>query len=224
MGSKANAEQKIMPIIVRANAWEKRRPMILTILCLVFAAWFAYDGWINWPGEDDSIVHDTLNNLSNEVTPADRTILEQWHGWYNASEDQRDQFTDLVRSRNWSDDWHSSTDISIQRWIVLVLLLGALCGLVWYIRVLRQIMIADEFGLTLLKGRKVAWDRISRIDNRRWASDELVVIEYQDTSGNLQKLVLDAVLFDNLPAFLNEIANRSIKAQIIHPEETPKAS
>ena len=211
-----------MSISVRASSWERRRPIILVMACLIFAAWFAYDGWINYPGEDDGIVADMLN--SDTVTVADKATLKQWPGWYKATSQQREDYTQLIRDKdNWSD-WHSSTDIMVQRYIVGILLLGGVAALIWYIRVARQIMTADEKGLKILSGQIIAWDAITGIDNRRWTSDELVILEYQDPAEGKKKLVLDATLFDGLPALLTEVANRAVKAQILHPEQPSGAS
>jgi len=206
-----------MSISIRASSWERRRPLILTILCVVFAAWFAYDGWLNYPGEDDGIVAQMMN--SDTVTPADKATLKEWPGWYNSTPQQREDYTTLIRDKNNESDWHSATDILVQRWIVVFLAAAALCAFVWYLRVAKRTMTADEKGLTLVDGRIIGWESITRIDNRRWTSDELVILEYEDHAGAKQNLVLDAALFESMPVFLTEVANRAVKAQIIHPEQ-----
>ena len=41
-----------MPIIAPIHSWQYRRLLVLFVALVVAGLWFAYDGWLGWPGSD----------------------------------------------------------------------------------------------------------------------------------------------------------------------------
>ncbi len=207
-----------MQMIAQPALWERRRPLVLAFLCFVFAAWFAWDGWYGWPNHDDKAVKQML--LSHRVTGKDKAIARSWPGWRHATEAQRLRFDHLVHINNITG-WHTVTDIHNQRWIVLAIGLVAVGGLVWFVRVKSKRIVADDQGLHLPNGSLVAYSAMKVIDNRRWPGAGLVTVEYADAGGHSHHAVLDAVIYENLPALLNEVIARATSAQVVNPPEKP---
>ncbi len=210
-----------MQITAQLAPWERRRPLVLISLCTLFAIWFAWDGWYGWPNHDDAAVKQML--VSHRVTGADKAVARRWPGWRHANEGERLKMDHLVHVNNISG-WHSVTDIQNQRWIVLALILVAVVGLMWFLRVKSRHIVADEKGLHLPGGHYVAFTEVTRIDNRRWPDAGLVTIESVDSKGGRHHAVLDGVVYENLPPLLNEVITRAIAAEVINPGVTPSST
>ncbi len=203
-----------MNMISQPALWERRRPLVLAFFCVVFAAWFAWDGWYGWPNHDDKAVQRML--VSHRVTGKDKAIARSWPGWRHATNTERLKLDHLVRINNITG-WHTDTDIHNQRWIVLGIILVAVGGLIWYLRVRSKRIVADDNGLQMPDGRVIAYSAMKLIDNRRWPGAGLVTVEYTDAAGHAHHAVLDAVIYENLPQLLNEVIVRAKNADVVNP-------
>lgn len=105
-----------MQFTARIARFERRRPMILVFLCVVFAALFAWDGFINWPGHDDHLMHRMQHSTSVDVRY--KKLLDHWPGWNHATMTERAHYDHIVHLLHFSG-WHTVTDIENQRWIAL---------------------------------------------------------------------------------------------------------
>lgn len=190
--------------------------MILVVLCLIFSALFFLDGFINWPGHDDSMVHRMLH--SNSVDTHYKVLLGGWPGWNHATMAQRHRFDHIVHMINFSG-WHTVTDIENQRWIALFIGLLAVAGGVWWWRVHNRRISVDETGLTLDRQKLVTWSQIKRIDNRQWISQGIVDIEYQLADGRLQSYRFDSMTYDELGPLLNVVGEKSSGAEMLNPPD-----
>ena len=203
-----------MAIVATLSSWEKRRPIIFSLLLLAGAVWFAYDGWVNWPQQDNQIVQKMLR--SRDVSPHGKALLRLWPGWQQATLAERLKYDRFVHHANFSG-WHSVTDIKNQRWIVLVLAVCGLASVVWFLKVRGKIITADESGLAIPGQHKIAWSQITTIDNRKWSSHGIVVLTYVVAGAQARKVKLDGVIYENLGPLLNEVAARAVQAQMLPP-------
>lgn len=203
-----------MAQVATISRMEKYKPMLFAVLCAVFAAWFAYDGWKNWPAQDNAMLHKMLTDP--KVTNSDKAAVRKWPGWNHATHRQQVDAGVLVQ-RNHLSGWHSTTDIGVQKGIVAALAVLAVASLFWYLRVKKRRIAADEQGLSPREGATIPWPAISVIDNSKWSSTGIVAVRYNDPAGQPQTLKLDDYLYDNLRPILNEIAARATGATMIPP-------
>ena len=199
-----------MPIIAPIHSWQYRRLLVLFVALVVAGLWFAYDGWLGWPGSDNALVWHMEH--SRYVTAHEQTTLERWPGWYGATPGQRLQMDRLVETANFSG-WHSSTDIQNQRWIVAALAVLAAGALIWFLTERRRSIVADDSYLRISQRRRIALPDIVRIDNRRWNRDGIVVISYRQGT-TLRHVKLDGMAFDNLSELLDVVAAHASQAEI----------
>jgi hypothetical protein len=205
-----------MQITARLTRFERRRPMILVTLCVIFAALFALDGFLNWPNHDDHMVHRMQRSTS--VDTKYKKMLDYWPGWNHATMAQRHHFDHIVHLLNFSG-WHTVTDIENQRWIALFILLLAAGGGVWWWSVNKRKIVVDDAAVTMSRGERITWSQIKRIDNRRWISHGIVDIEFEHRPGEIKSARFDSMLFDDLGPLLNAIAEKCPHAEMLNPPD-----
>ena len=235
-----------MAIVAPISTWEKRRPLVLAVICVLVAAWFAYDGWYGWPAADNAVYKKMQQPGLQGVGRQARRIALTWPGWHQATTRQlmgsKDIITPgkppsredkaIVRALDGGNNfigfdklaykyhfsqYHTVTDIYNQRWIVLGVGIVALLGLFWYQRVRNRKIQADETGLILANGQVIPWPKIKVIDNVRWHSKGFVRITYTSPENQEKNAVLDGTLYENLSAVLELMAERADQAQMISP-------
>ncbi len=236
-----------MAIVAPISNWETRRPLLLVLICLFAAAWFAYDGWYGWPAADNAVYAKMQQPGLQGVGEQARKIALTWPGWHHATARElmgsrtfiqpgqapSRQDKAIVRALDGSNhfigfdklayihhfpQYHSITDIYNQRWIVLGLGIAATLGLLWYWRVRNLKIQADETGLILSNGQVIAWPNIKVIDNTRWHSKGFVRITYVGPDDKDQDTVLDGALYDNLAGVLQMMAEHAGHARMITPQ------
>ncbi len=203
-----------MAVVATISSWEKKRPLLLATLVLAAAAWLAWDGWLNWPAQDNQIVKKML--VSHDVSTAGKKLLRTWPGWQAASADQRLEFDRFVHRSNFSG-WHSVTDIKNQRWIFLVMVCVGIGSLFWFSRVRGRKLSADESGLLLADNTRIDWSQITIIDNRRWTSHGIVTLTYTTAGNETRHTKMDGVIYENIGPLLNEVAARAKSAKMVPP-------
>ena len=209
-----------MPIVAKANTGYSIRILIMAVLCAVFAFWFAKDGWIGYPKQNDAIVARLLDPTTatpQSAVPAAKEKLKSWPGYAQASSAEITEMGTLVKNCN-IEDWHTELDVLVQRGIVVGLILGVIVTLVFYRRYTRKRAIADEAGLSPAQGIVIAWSDITKIDNTQWDKRGIVTITYKAAnSQEPQTAILDDYDLDNLPAVLEEVSNRAVNAEFDPP-------
>ncbi len=213
-----------MPLVAPASKGLRNRYLILIVACIVFAAWFAYDGWKTYPANNDASVTRMIAMADHGwgISPGERLALDDYAraGWANATSAQKARVNDIVNKYGALPGvrWHSAFEIQFQQWTVLGLLLATAALVAWFSKVQRRRAVADDNGLSPAPGLTIPWDAITKIDNRRWRKKGIVNLEYRDPAGQIQKTKLDNFLLDNLPPLLNEVQERAKNAEFILPE------
>ncbi len=203
-----------MAQVATVSRMERNKPLFIGLLCAIFAVWFAYDGWHNWPLQDNAMVQRVVK--SPKVIRRDKLILQKWPGYNQATGAQISQAGQLVHENNFSG-WHSATDVAFQKVIVVFLAAVAVGAIAWYVKGRKRRISADEQGLSPAVGSVIPWDRITTIDNTRWPKSRIVIITYHDSANTPQKIKLDDYVYDNLRPVLNEIATRATLAAMLPP-------
>ncbi len=205
-----------MQMTARLTRFERRRPMILVFLCVVFAVLFALDGFWNWPNHDDHMVHRMQHSTSVDVRY--RKMLQHWPGWNHATMAQRHYFDHIVHILNFPG-WHTVTDIENQRWIAIAISLLAVVGGIWWWKVNQKTITVDDTAITLVRGTRIEWSQIKQIDNRKWISHGVVEVQYKTPSGETKSVRFDSLLYDDVGPLMNAVAEKCPHAEMVNPPD-----
>src|SRR5271163_4233564 len=171
--------ERTAPIIARASKTVRNKNLLIVGMCAVFACWFAYDGWIGWPGRNDQLAENQLavrihdDPLYTQFQP----LIDSWHGWNNADSDTRMKITAIAHNLN-LEGWKSETDIHNQQYIVYGLLAATVGAIGWFVHCQRRRAIAEGGTVSPLPGVVIPWEKITVVDNTRWKSMGIVQITY----------------------------------------------
>lgn len=210
-----------MPLTAPASKTVRNKNLMLIGLVVVFAFWFAYDGWKGWPAKNDEIVTKQIpSRISQNKLPADVAAPFQnpvWAGWNQETPERRKLLEDVAREYHF-DGFHGEVDIWLQKAIVGGLIVSTIVAIWWFMHCQKRRAVVDDSGLSPASGVLIPWDTITKVDNTRWKKSGIVDITYLD-NGAEKIAKLDDYLLDNLPPVLNEVAVRATKAQVITPAE-----
>lgn len=209
-----------MALVARASTTVRNKNIILILLCAIFTAWFAYDGFHAWPTKNDALVKQQIAAIGTKVDPSHGPALREWKSWQESTSAQRAEMTRRMENLH-VEGWHSEFDINVQRYIVIGLAVATLAAIWWFFHCQRRRAIADDQGLSPAPGLFIPWNNITVIDNTRWKSTGIVDVTYVDANNTEQKTVLDDYQLDNLPPVLNEVAERATQAKLIPPPGEP---
>ena len=220
------------PLIARASKWFSFKNLMIVLMCLGAAGWFAYDGWIRWPGNNDRLVTSTMTTMLNDGRLAEehRPQIEAWNkggGWNTESKQSQEKMTNLALEAAKTgpvEGWKSPTDILTQRIIVLALLIASLVALWRLIHFARQRAIATPDSVSPSPGIVIPWEKISRVDNTRWKKVGIITITY-DLGQGPQKAKFDDYELEREPLLLvlDLLSEKAVNAEFIPKEdwETP---
>ncbi len=211
-----------MAIIAKASKTVRNKNLILIGMIVVFAIWFAYDGWQGWPAKNDEIVHKQIpaRIAQNKLPPEVADQFKNWKTWNTETPERRKLLEDAWHQYHF-DGFHSDVDLAVQKAIVVFLSVATIVAIWWYKRCQKRRATADEAGLSPAEGIMIPWDAITKIDNTRWKRTGIVDLAYVE-NGEEKMAKLDDYLLDGLPPVLNEVVTRATKAQVITPPEEPK--
>ncbi|MCL2648862.1 MAG: hypothetical protein FWD61_18000 [Phycisphaerales bacterium] len=218
-------------IIARATNTVRNKNIAMVVLCLVFLCWFAYDGFVSWPKQNDEKVAEILRRMDGptpEIDPQHLQELQAWKtggGWNAATSESRKQMDEIINGPpKLAEGWRSNLDLVMQRWIVLGLI-GAVAGAIWWlIHCQHRRAIAEELFVSPARGANVPWDNIEIVDNTRWKSAGIVEITYVDANGIKKKAKFDDYETEREPLIqiLDLIGEKALKAEFIPKEESHK--
>ena len=161
-----------MALVASASKDLRNRYLIVVAMCVVFAVWFAYDGFKAWPENNDAAVRKMLQMASEHtgVTPEDVPVLMAWPGWAKASAEEREQVNRINAVRSLNVGWHSAFNVTFQQWTAGGLGVATLALLAWFRKVQQRRAVADEEGAFAGGGCKdpVGCDH----EDRQWPVEE----------------------------------------------------
>lgn len=216
-----------MAIVARASTTVRNKNLLIILMCAVFFAWFAYDGYVGYPKRNDRLVGQMKTWVEEgKISPDFETELRAWKGWSNETPDARKRMDEIVASNKNKvkvEDWKAVLDISVQRWIVLGLAGATAASIWWFFHCQRRRAIAEETTVSPAEGVVVPWDKITRVDNTRWKSTGIVEITYPGADGKPQKAKFDDYELERDPLLeiLDQLAIKAVNAEFIPKEDTP---
>lgn len=215
------------PLVARASSTVRNKNLIILGMCLLFLCWFAYDGWVRYPDQNDRLVN--VLKDSPLLVSTDRPFVESWKGWTSEPLENRQKMDAIVRSYKAQIDlsnWKEVFDVNIQRWIVLGLILANAGALCWLIHCQRRRAIADDKTVSPTPGVAIPWDKITRVDNTRWKSTGIVEITYLDNAGQSHRAKFDDYELDReaLLPILDQLGEKAVNAEFIPKEDLEAAS
>jgi len=214
-------------IIARASNTVRNKNIAMLVLCAGFLFWFTYDGFSSWPKQNDQIVATTLDKMRTmEVLPPSLSELQSWQGWNNESPENRKRMDAIIAGPpKLADGWHTSLDMTVQRWIVVGLIAAVAAAIWWFLHCQKRRAIAEENFVSPARGIEIPWDKIEVVDNTRWKSAGIVEITYTDSTGTKQKAKFDDYETDREPLIqiLDQLAEKATKAEFIPKEEASES-
>ena len=218
-----------MALVARASTTVRNKNLLIILMCAVFFAWFAYDGFVGYPRGNDRLVA-RMVGLAEEgkISVEHLPFLKTWQGWSNETPENRAKMDGIVAgTKNQVEGWKAVLDISVQRWIVLGLAGATVASLWWFVHCQRRRAIAQETTVSPAPGVVVPWEKITRVDNTRWKSTGIVEITFPGPDGTEQKAKFDDYELERKPLLdiLDQLAEKAVNAEFIPKEDSaPEAA
>ena len=208
-------------LIARASSTVRNKNLLIVLMCLGMACWFAYDGWIGWPGNNDKLVAGPIATRVHDdpMYTQYQPVLDGWHGWNAADSKARLEISNLARATN-VEGWKTETDIRNQQYIVCALLAATAGAIWWFVHCQKRRVIAEGETVSPSPGVVLPWSKITVVDNTRWKTMGIVQITY-DVGAGPQKAKFDDYETDREPLLLilDQLAEKAVNAEFIPKEE-----
>ncbi|MFO0973049.1 MAG: hypothetical protein U1A27_06385 [Phycisphaerae bacterium] len=192
-----------------------RRTAIMTVVVVAIASWFAYDGWVNYPGQNsqwflsqyprgsapatapiDARVTPALAERLKGAKPADvekelgAAPLKHESGWWWFGPTGA-----LVVSPGGGAAFHGAPkgamDLLLQRVIAVLLGVVGIGMAVQLVRIRGARYTLDDAGLSGLTATPIRWEQMTRLDGQRVDEKGWVDLHY-DADGRPRKVRLDS--------------------------------
>jgi hypothetical protein len=194
-----------MQVDARISKEWRKRMFFMGFMIWGSALWFAYDGYVAWPAEEEryqKLVELTADLVEEgeKITDKNPEVKRTWEAF--AAENDLKSKVPKHRSQG---------DLSGQRGIAGF---GTLIGLIFSVWVWlqhRKSVRADGEIITGAGGEKVEFDRIVDTDRRKWETKGIAYAIYEK-DGKKRRLCLDDHKFIGAEEILLE-AERRIKAR-----------
>jgi hypothetical protein len=157
--------------IIATPSWDYRiRRLLIAVMFLGMAGWFAYDGWVKYPRQ----------NLRYAKARGDEEAVQRLD----------EEFKNTQK--------HSDTSIRWQRNLAIMLPFGALAMAIWAFYSSRGVYRFADNTLHVPGHPPVPLDAIVRIDQRKWDRKGIAYIDYE-LQGKPGRLKLDDYIYDRKP-------------------------
>jgi hypothetical protein len=147
-------------IVAEPDVGYRWKHLIMAVLMIAGGAWFAYDGWINWPRMNQNAVR-----VEKELEAAQRANNEQ---------KKNDLAIELRKYEK-----HNDASILIQKILAITLPSFGLFWGIWTIRATRGSYRLGGDTLHVPGHPPVTFNNIRRIDKRRWDRKGIAYLHYE---------------------------------------------
>ena len=186
-------------IIAPPDAWYRMKHMVFSIVMIGLGFWFAYDGYIGWPGHNQR-VHDV------------KVGIEQAQA---KGENPKELKEELSKMR----EAYTETDILIQKLLAFSLPFAGLAYGIWTYRATRGRYRLAGHTLEIPGHNPIEMVDIQRIDKTRWDRKGIAVVAYMAHHPRRERsFKLDDFAYQRKPT--DEIVDR-IDAFLAPPAEMP---
>lgn len=152
----------------------------IALMCLCWAAWSAYDGFVVYPNENKVVEAFEQNKTTNPL-------------------DWQEKWVAMARENGWPEGdpgtKHSNGDIYMQYgMLAMTLPVGLLFGL-FFLKTFSRWIACDDNAVTNNEGDSAPFSEITNLNKDRWPTKGIAVVTYND-QGLSRKLILDDWKFD----------------------------
>ena len=179
---------------LRANAEKKflLKYLVIGVVCLAFAVWALYDGFINYPSKIPRAQawEDLVTKIDSSEILSPEDIGPMWkeesekNGWSAKKLTSAHPVADLKKNILYQYGF-----------IAIGLAVGIPCVL-WYLRNKGAWLESDENGIRLSTGQELKLSQITQFDKIKWEKKGIGVLHYTDDKGEENKFVIDDLKFE----------------------------
>ncbi len=201
--SEATAAPAAETIVCPTTPWYWRRMGWMFLLFAAFAAWFFYD--YKWGYPQKEVIYREYLRLKD--SPREWDALSKEKGWPSAPAE--------------------ITPDKVHEQFQFVVGMGAAAAavLVTFLINRGKTLRADGDGFTTPWGTRVPFDRVFRVDRRKWKHKGLATVFYRDPSGAERSARIDDLKFAGADRVLDRVLSR-FSGEVIDladDSETPEA-
>ena len=167
-------------IVARPGRYYRNARYLMTLICVVLGLWFAYDGWVGWPGE---------NRKHAEVSAKLETARAV------GDKDNESKLQEELKSIK----FHGGFDIPLQRILGVTLPLAGVALLCWALYNSRGTYRFADNTLYAPGHPPVPVDAIRQIDKQKWDRKGIAYLDYELTGGGKGRIKLDDFVYEQKP-------------------------
>lgn len=175
------------PIVATYGRYYRNARYIMVLAMFVMAAWFAYDGWVKWPAENQEIrkVEEALKTEQSQPQPDPARIK---------------QLSDRQKELGAP---HTDLGILLQKLLALGLPLVAIGYLIFFLRRSRGQYVLKDDILFAPNHPPVPISAIKSIDGKLWRKKGIAFVYYENIQGRSGRIRLDAFIYS--PKHMDDI-------------------
>ncbi len=166
------------------------RLAVIAALCLGWAAWSAYDGFVKYPEHNRKV--DEFNKVAEQF-PDD-------------TDQRKVEWEKIAEANHWNteDPGHkkSTTDLNFQYGMLALTLPIGLFFLFNYLTSFKRWIGMDAQGLLSNSGQRVDFSSITRLDKRLWKRKGIASVYYKVASGPEKRFKLDDWIYETQPTLV----------------------
>ena len=176
-------------IICPTTAWYLRRMGLMFLMLAAFAGWFYKDYKFGYP---------------------EKARIYSEYGRVKAQPDGQKEWTKLAGEKGWANAPEPMPDTKIQEQgkFALVLGLAALAVLIRFLLQRGTTLQADHTSFTTPIGQRIPFDKVFRIDKRKWKHKGLATVFYRDEQGAEKKTNIDDLKYSGADQVLDRLLGR----------------
>lgn len=175
------------PIVATYGRYYRNARYIMVLAMFAMAGWFAYDGWVKWPADNQEIrtVEEALKNEQSQPQP------------------------DPVRIKQLSDRQkelgapHTDLGIFLQKLLAIGLPVIAVGYLIFFLRRSRGQYVLKDDTLFAPDHPPVPISAIKNIDGKLWRKKGIAFVYYENIQGRSGRIRLDAFIYS--PKHMDDI-------------------
>jgi hypothetical protein len=190
-----------MEVCARISKEWRNRMLFMFFMIFCMAGWFLWDGYIAWPAETER--YQAFSQIAEEVIAKglavdveDVEVRLAWERYARA-----EGFTSKIPKER------TDSDLSQQRWIGGVMMIGSLLFLGWVLWNHTRSVRAEGEIITGASGETVHLDSIIEVDRRKWKKKGIAYGIYEQ-GGKRRRLLLDDHKFAGAEAIILEAERR----------------
>jgi hypothetical protein len=191
-----DADAPVDEIVAEPEVGYRWKHLIMAILMIAGGMWFAYDGWINWPRQNENAV-----KVEKQLERAQR--------------DKNDAKANELSAELRKYEKHNDASILLQKLLAFTLPAFGLFWGTWTIKDTRgRYRLAGE-TLQVPGHPPVTFNEIRRIDKRKWDRKGIAYLHYEHGPTATQRVLkLDDFAYERKPT--DDILARIEKSLLTH--------